>query len=179
MRGRGQAVSGIGSSSVRAWAKTLAAGSDVLDLGCGTGIPITKILIEEGLAVHGIDASPSLARTFHENFPNMPIACEPAEESSFFDRKFDHIIAWGLIFLLPEAAQIRVIEKAANALNKSGKFIFTSPAMAISWSDAMTDLPSRSLGAEKYREVISASGLFLIEEFEDEGENHYYNCFKI
>ncbi len=44
---RGRTVDGIGSSTVRAWARTLDKGFVVLDLGCGTGIPVTKILLDE------------------------------------------------------------------------------------------------------------------------------------
>src|SRR5437762_3280369 len=102
IKGRGQAVNGIGASSVRGWAQTLQPGSVVLDLGCGTGIPVSKILIDAGMIVYGVDASPTIAKAFHQNFPSMPIACETMEESLFFDRKFDGIIASGLIFLIPE-----------------------------------------------------------------------------
>src|SRR5882672_10467393 len=86
VKGRGRAINGIGTSSVRGWAKSILPGSVVLDLGCGTGIPVSKILIDEGMKVYGIDASPTMAKVFHKNFPDMPIACEAVEESSFFDR---------------------------------------------------------------------------------------------
>jgi len=179
INGRGQALNGIGSSAVRRWAKTIPSGSVLLDLGCGTGLPISKIFVDEGMTVYGIDASPTMAKTFHQNFPDMPIACEVVEDSLFFDRKFDAIIAWGLIFLLPEQAQIMLIKKAAAALKSTGKLLFTSPPGAIVWTDAMTGQVSRSLGVVKYKELIFASGLSLIKEFEDEGENHYYNAVKI
>jgi len=176
---RGIAVNGIGSSSVRKWAKSLNKNSVVLDLGCGTGVPVSKILIEEGMIVYGIDASLTLTKVFHQNFPNAPVACEAAEDSSFFNRTFDAIIAWGLLFILPEEAQLILIDKMAAALNVTGKLIFTSPPEPITWFDAMSEVESRSLGAKKYRDLISESGLTLIEEFEDEGENHYYSAAKM
>jgi len=176
---RGIAVNGIGSSSVRKWAKSLNKNSVVLDLGCGTGVPVSKILIEEGMIVYGIDASLTLTKVFHQNFPNAPVACEAAEDSSFFNRTFDAIIAWGLMFILPEEAQLILIDKMAAALNVTGKLIFTSPPEPITWFDAMSEVESRSLGAKKYRDLISESGLTLIEEFEDEGENHYYSAAKM
>ena len=178
IKGRGQAVRGIGASAVRGWAKTLLPGSIVLDIGCGTGIPVSKILIEEGMTVYGIDGSPSLAAAFHSNFPDAPIACEAVEDSAFFDRKFDGIIAWGLLFLLPESSQLLLIQKVTAALNIGGKFVFTSPPVRASWFDVMTKLESRSLGAERYKQLLSDAGLSLIEEMEDEGENHYYLTIK-
>ncbi|MNL63229.1 hypothetical protein D3C87_1873510 [compost metagenome] len=66
----------------------------------------------------------------------------------------------------------------ANALDAGGKLLFTAPSQKMKWEDAITEIASISLGAEKYKELLTASGLSLIEEFEDEGENHYYHAVK-
>ena len=179
LKGRGIAIDGIGKSTVGKWAQTLQPGSVILDIGCGTGIPVSKVLVDAGMMVYGIDASPTLAETFHENFPRLPIACEAAEESAFFGRQFDGIISVGLMFLLSEEAQIIVINKASAALEPGGKFVFTATYIAHTWNDIMTDQPSISLGAEKYRELTAASGLSIIDEFEDEGGNYYFDSVKI
>jgi hypothetical protein len=42
----------------------------------------------------------------------------------------------------------------------------------------MTGLASRSLGAEEYRRQLSAVGLSVIREYEDEGQNHYFDALK-
>ena len=93
IKGRGQAVNGIGSSTARAWARTFNKGSIILDLGCGTGIPVTNILLEAGLNAYAVDASPKMIEAFRNNFPDVLVACESVERSSFFDRSFDGIIA--------------------------------------------------------------------------------------
>ena len=176
---RGQDVKGIGTSSVRQWTRTLPPASTVLDLGCGTGIPISKVLMDEGMTVYGVDASPTLVKAFQQNFPNTHIACESVEASLFFNYKFDGIIAWGLMFLLSKQTQAMVIQKAANALPTGGKLLFTAPAVATEWRDVMTGQHSVSLGAEQYKALLAESGLSLIGEFEDEGENHYFDTVKI
>lgn len=176
---RGQNMNGIGTSSVRNWTRTLPPGSAVLDLGCGTGIPISKVLMDEGMTVYGMDASATLMNKFRQNFPKAPFACEPVENSLFFNRTFDAIIFWGLIFLLSQDVQAKVIHKAASALRTGGKLLFTAPYIKTEWQDVLTKQPSRSLGADKYKELLSTFGLTLIEEFEDEGENHYFNAIKM
>ena len=175
INGRGRAVNGIGSSTARAWAKTFGKDSSILDLGCGTGIPVTKILLEAGLKVHAVDASAKMVEDFRKNFPHVPVACESVERSHFFNRKFDGIISVGLMFLLPEQTQRTLIPKMAAALNPGGKLLFTSPLDKLEWKDAMTDLLSISLGAEQYREIILESGLSIGEELHDEGGNHYFS----
>lgn len=179
LSGRGQpGTKGIGASTVRAWAHSLTPGAAVLDLGCGPGSPMTQVLIEAGLGVHAIDAAPTLVAAFRRRFPDTPVACEAVEESAFFGRAFDAVLAWGLIFLLPSDNQRALIAKVAAALVPGGRFLFTSPPEAIAWKDAMTGLESRSLGATEYRRLLSASGLTVTDEYEDVGENHYYDTVK-
>lgn len=178
IKGRGQAVDGIGSSTVRVWARTFNSGSVVLDIGSGTGIPVTKILVEEGLSAYALDASPKMIEAFRRNFPNVPVACEPVEKSPFFNRSFDGIIAVGLVFLLSEESQRALIPKMAAALHTGGRLLFTAPLHKVEWKDAMTEQLSRSLGAEQYRALISSAGLSIVEEFDDEGGNHYFNVIR-
>jgi hypothetical protein len=42
----------------------------------------------------------------------------------------------------------------------------------------MTGLKSVSLGAEQYKKLLEAAGLSVVEEYEDVGENHYFDAFK-
>lgn len=179
IRCRSKGADGVGAESVRQWARLLAPKATVLDIGCGTGDPISKALVSAGLTVYGIDASPSMVEGFRQNFPNNPVICEAVEDSLFFNRQFDAIIAWGLLFLLPEEIQKLVIQKMANALSLGGKLLFTAPSRKMNWLDAITEIESVSLGAERYKELLAASCISYIEEFEDEGENHYYVGVKL
>jgi len=55
--GRGRDSSETGASVVADWSQMLPGGATVLDLGCGTGVPISQALIERGFNVYGVDAS--------------------------------------------------------------------------------------------------------------------------
>jgi SAM-dependent methyltransferase len=170
----------IGVKRVRDWAKTLPRGAAVVDLGCGPGFPITEVLMAAGLSVYGVDAAPSFVQAFRRNFPNTPIACEAVQDSKFFDRTFDGVLAWGLMFLLSPEDQRRLIRRIADILVPGGRLLFTSPADIGFGNDGMTGRETRSLGAEEYRRRLSAVGLTVASQYEDEdgGRNHYFDVFK-
>ena len=173
-----RATSTVGVATVRIWAQSLPRGAAVLDLGCGSGQPMSQVVIDAGCALHGVDASPSLLAAFRARFPHAPAECNAVEHSEFFARTFDGVLAWGLLFLLRPEKQALVIRKVARALNAGGQFLFTAPAQVCTWSDAMTGQTSISLGADAYRQTLSAAGLTLIDTFIDEGANHYYLAVK-
>lgn len=168
----------IGVATVREWSRTLARSASILELGCGHGVPVSELLISEGFDLHGIDASGTLIAAFRHRFPHVQAECEAVEDSRFFSRTFDGIVACGLIFLLPADVQSVVIRKAARALNRNGTFLFTSPREPDTWPDALTGRESISLGSQAYEKVLRAEGLTLASTQFDEGGNHYYLAAK-
>jgi SAM-dependent methyltransferase len=168
----------IGVKEVRKWAKTLPRGGSVIDLGCGPGFPITAVLVEEGLQVFGVDAAPSFVAAFQRNLPGTPIICESVLESRLFDQTFDGVLSIGLMFLLKTEEQHRLIRRFADILAPGGRLLFTATAEPAVWNDVMTGLESISLGAEEYRKLLGAGGIWVAKEYEDVGENHYFDCIK-
>jgi hypothetical protein len=63
-------------------------------------------------------------------------------------------------------------------LKPGARFLFTAPAQVCEWSDNSTGRLSRSLGMDTYRAVLADAHLALVAEYEDEGENHYYDAVK-
>jgi 2-polyprenyl-3-methyl-5-hydroxy-6-metoxy-1,4-benzoquinol methylase len=168
----------IGPRIVREWARGLPPGACILDIGCGHGIPIAQALLQDGFTVYGVDASPTLVSKFGQRFPNAAVECSSVEDSLFFSRTFDAVVAWGLIFILPVETQRSLLGKVARTLNLHGQFLFNSPKQACKWVDGMTGLPSISLGHEVYGQELAAHGLVLVGNDEDEGENYYYFAVK-
>ncbi|MGE0816297.1 MAG: class I SAM-dependent methyltransferase [Vicinamibacterales bacterium] len=168
----------IGVDVLRRWAAGLPPGAAVLDLGCGGGLPVSRTLAEAGAVVSGVDASPRMIAAYRERFPGAWTACESAELGTFARRRFDAVVAIGLMFVLDEDAQRRVIARVAGTLPPGGRFLFTAPRQAASWIDPTTRQAMWSLGEDAYAAVLSAHSFRLTGTFVDEGENHYYAAEK-
>lgn len=166
----------IGVATLREWAATLPFGSSVLDLGCGHGFPLSTTLAASGFEVYGIDASPTLVEEFRRRLPGTPVRCEAVQTSTFFERRFDAVIAVGLLFLLSPSEQEQLIHCVARGLNPQGRFLFTAPVQNAIWTDMLTGRESRSLGVQRYTRILRDAGLEPLEGFTDEGENHYYSA---
>jgi cyclopropane fatty-acyl-phospholipid synthase-like methyltransferase len=166
----------VGVDVLAAWCRGLATGAAVLDLGCGPGGPRSRVLVDHGFDIYAVDASPALAEAYRQAIAGARVACEAAEESAFFDRTFDGVVAWGLMFLLAEDTQRIVITRVANALRAGGRFLFTAPSQVCTWNDLSTNRASRSLGATAYRAALATVGLRVVAEYVDDGDNHYYDA---
>jgi len=60
--------SSIGTQVVKRWAKSFTPRNELIEIGCGGGYPITRTLVEYGLKVWAIDASPTLLAEFQKRF---------------------------------------------------------------------------------------------------------------
>lgn len=168
----------IGAATVRDWSKRLTRGASILDLGCGHGIPISEVLIQEGFVLYGVDASAKMITAFRARFPDACAECAAVEDSAFWGCVFEGVVAWGLLFLLPPEVQVRLIYKVGKALRNGGQFLFTAPREAVAWNDAQTGRESRSLGFRAYQQILRAESMVLVGEGSDQGGNHYYFAAK-
>jgi cyclopropane fatty-acyl-phospholipid synthase-like methyltransferase len=176
---RGRDPSPIGSQVVDQWARTLRRGATVIELACGGGYPITRVLDAAGLQLWAVDSSPTLAAKFRSRFPNIPFQCAKVQESDFFHRKYEGAIAVGLLFLLSESEQAALISRVAEILVPHGRFLFMAPIQIGTWNDLNTGIECSSLGQERYVELLRNAGFRVVATFADKGENHYYDAEKI
>ncbi|GBH30790.1 MULTISPECIES: class I SAM-dependent methyltransferase [Alphaproteobacteria] len=169
----------IGVTLVRSWARdSLPSSAAILDIGCGSGVPIAQALVDDGFSVWGIDASPSLISAYRRQLPDMPAACEPVQNSDFFGRTFVGAVSIGLVFLLHAADQRKLLSNAASVLEPGGRFLFSAPREVCEWSDTLTGRTSMSLGADAYAAHLAIVGLSLAHCHSDEGGNNYYEAVK-
>ncbi|MGD1854947.1 MAG: class I SAM-dependent methyltransferase [Leptolyngbyaceae cyanobacterium] len=164
----------IGIDVIEQWAHSLSAGSDVLEIACGGGIPVTRTLAAAGLNLWAIDSSPTLISEFKIRFPDIPVDCAHALESDYFGQKFSAVISIGLIFLLSKDDQVMLIRRVSELLSPGGHFLFTAPVEIGIWADMNTGHECRSLGRERYESILRAAQFRILDTYVDEGQNNYY-----
>jgi cyclopropane fatty-acyl-phospholipid synthase-like methyltransferase len=161
--------SDTGRDVIRRWASALPSGGEVL---------VSSTLVEQGLTVFGIDASPTLVSMFARRFGDAHTACETVQDRTFFGRTFDGLLAIGLMFLLSEDDQRKLINKVAEALGPDGRFLFSAPHQKCEWEDVLTGQRSVSLGKAQYERLLDEAGMQLNSTCMDEGDNHYFDAVR-
>ena len=149
--------------------EALPPGAAILYLGCGTGDPILRHLLERGCAVTGVDASPAMLAIARTRFPGTRLI-ESDMRTLALDRKFDAVIAWHSLFHLPPADQRAMFATFARLLHPHGIVMFTSGSrQGETWSDnggAM--LYHASLDSADYRCLLEDHGFQVLQHAVDD-----------
>jgi SAM-dependent methyltransferase len=101
------------------------AGAAILDIGCGSGQPISRYLIDKGCAVTGVDSSPELIDLCEQNFPNQDWHVADMR-SLALGRGFNGILAWDSFFHLCPDDQRRMFPIFKEHAAPRAALIFTS-----------------------------------------------------
>lgn len=165
----------VGIPEVKAFVATLPPGARVLDAGCGDGIPLTRLLVDEGFDVVGVDSSAEMIARFRRNFPAVKAHVRAIQDHE--DQAFDAAIAWGVLFHLPHAEQEAAIARVASLVVTGGRFLFTSGDEESETEGApMNGVAFRywSFGVDGYRALLARQGFELVSVARDASENTYY-----
>jgi len=155
-------------------------GASVLDLGCGDGVPLSRLLLRRGVDLAALDSSAEMVRRYRANLPGVPVQCVRIEDARFPPASFDAVVAWGVLFHLAEADQAAAIRSVATWLRGGGQFLFTSGAIAGVTESQMDGVTFRyvSLGADAYRHLVEGAGMRLAHHRADAWGNHVYVATK-
>ena len=137
-------------------------GRKALDVGCGSGGRIFRVLEESGFQITGIDASPKMIALAKANHPAAQLQVADIREWQSTER-FDLVIAWDSIFHLAQNEHDQVLQKLANLLAEGGVLIYTlGDAVGEHESDWHDDkFPYSSIGIGENLRVLMAAGLHI------------------
>jgi predicted TPR repeat methyltransferase len=110
---------GIEEKLLEFFIKSLPKDGAVLDIGCGTGIPVSKIIHDAGLKVTGIDISEEMVVKFKENLPQASCYRMPMTQINW-ESKFDGVVSSYSMLCLPPKDFVLVAGKISRALKENG-----------------------------------------------------------
>ncbi len=163
-----------GESKYRAWIdkllERLDAGSRVLDVGCGSGLPLARKLAQAGHAVTGVDISEVQIRRARALVPEAEFVQADAAALDFPAESFDAVVSFYALIHLPQDEQQELLRKVAGWLRPGGWFVCTTGEQAWTgedsdWLDSGVSMWWSHADADTNRGWITGSG-FVVEEQE-------------
>jgi SAM-dependent methyltransferase len=138
-------------------------GGAVLDLGCGTGEPLARYLIEHKCQVTGVDAVPEMIAMARNHFPEQKW-CVADMRTLSLRRRFDGILAWDSFFHLRQDDQRRMFPIFQQHAGSRAALMFTSgpshgEAIGVYQGEP---LYHASLDASEYRALLTENGLEVV-----------------
>jgi SAM-dependent methyltransferase len=154
----------FGDSSVRQFwldqlIARLPAGAHVLDLGCGSGLPVARDLQDRGFVVTGVDASSRQIELARGNVPGATFIQADMMSAEFAAASFGAVTAFYSITHTPRDQHPALFQRIANWLQPGGILIASLGA------DAAADWTGEWLGTEMYfSQHDAATNMRLIQE---------------
>jgi len=135
-------------------------GGCVLDVGCGAGGRLIRLMQQHRLAVTGIDVSAEMIKLAIEQHPDETFYVDDicSFESS---ESYNLIVAWDSIFHLPLGQQRPVVDKLCRLLKPGGVLIYTFGDVEGEHEDTWHDevFHYSSLGIRGNLALLAANGV--------------------
>lgn len=151
----------------------------VLDLGCGTGNPVAKHIIERGFRVVGVDQSAELLKIAKTVVPEAELVHADMIEIEFTET-FAAAVAWDSVFHLERKYHAAIYRKLAESLETGGRLLLSVGGSGAE-DDESAGITSKMFGHEFFydaysppiaRKLLESSG-FEIETWEiDDPSSH-------
>jgi ubiquinone/menaquinone biosynthesis C-methylase UbiE len=163
---------------LNSFASLLTSGSEVLDMGCGAGVPVAQFLVKTGYKVTGIDFSSSMIELAKVNVPEAAFIEMDMRKLDFDDASFDGIIALYSLFHIQKEDHGTILNKFHSLLRKNSVLLFCS-----GWNqwEGTKDFHGAQMywsqpGKELTRQLVLEAGfdLILSEVRDYGGDKHYW-----
>jgi SAM-dependent methyltransferase len=174
---RGRALAGE-EDWLRQFTRLLPPTATILDIGCGSGEPIARYLIEKGFAVTGVDASPTLISLCRQRFPDRHWHVADMRQLAL-GTTFDGLLAWDSFFHLTPADQREMFAVFKRHAANGAALMFTSGgSLGESIGSYHGDpLYHASLSPEEYETLLKSAGFRVVAHVTEDPECGYHTIW--
>ena len=151
-------------------------GSQILDVGCGSGVPVDSYLAANGHEVIGIDISPRQVELASENVPEARFEVRDMLDLRQGEFSVDAVVSFYAIFHTPRETHSETLRTVSSYLPPNGVLLVSMGAGAWEGEEDFHGAPMwwSHYGADKNRELIEGAGLRVIhEEIDSSGDERH------
>lgn len=145
----------------------LATTSKVLELGCGAGLPVTKVLTQHVASVIANDYSESQIALAKANAPLAEFVHGDMTQLEFAPGTFDAAVAFYSFFHVPREKHEALIKDIHGWLRKDGLLLFTYSSHAEEGIYPLflgAKMFFSSFGTEQILEIVQSCGFTIVEQ---------------
>lgn len=138
-------------------------GGAVIDIGCGSGLPIGRELVRRGFDLTGVDGTPTMLSLFQRNLSDARTHLMDMRQLAL-GRRFSGLLAWDSFFHLSPADQRPMFRRFKTHAEPGAPLMFTSGNEAGSAIGELEGDPlyHGSLNPGEYRELLDAAGFDVV-----------------
>jgi ubiquinone/menaquinone biosynthesis C-methylase UbiE len=139
-------------------------GAHVLDVGCGSGRPITAYIAAQGYAVTGVDFAQGMLDLAAARLPECTFV-KADMRTLDLGTQFDGVIAWNSFFHLEPKDQKQALKRFADHLKSGGTLLTTIGPNASEVTGCVGDdlVYHASLSPDDYRATCHDEGLSIVD----------------
>jgi ubiquinone/menaquinone biosynthesis C-methylase UbiE len=150
----------------------------VLDVGCGTGVPVAKSLVEKGFDVTGIDFSNNMLKLARKNVPKAKFILKDMAKLDFEADSFDGLTALYSIIHVPRNKHFSLFQSFHRILKPEGTMLICLGPDEWEATDKYHDTKMfwSHYSPEKSLQLIKKAGFEIISDriLTRGGERHYW-----
>jgi cyclopropane fatty-acyl-phospholipid synthase-like methyltransferase len=146
-------------------------GAEVLDLGCGTGVPFDLFLAENDYHVTGVDIAENHVQKARENLPEGKFIRENFFDLEMDSASFDAIVSFYAIFHIPREEHLELLQKMNAWLKKDGSILITMGAAEMDMMQGDIggeEMLWSSYSSEKNLEIVEEAGFEVIKSYQED-----------
>lgn len=166
------------SEMLQSYVALLPPGGDVLDVGCGAGVPVARFLVDSGFNVTGIDISSSMLGLARQHVPEAKLYQVDMRDMSPELGQFDGVTAFYSLFHTHKEEHARIIAGFFERLRRNGILLFCTGSQAWEGVEAFHGTKmywSHPDGEVTKQQVVDAGfELLMAETREYGGEKQYW-----
>ena len=161
------------------FAALLPESAEVLDVGCGAGVPVSRSLVEMGFRVTGIDVAESMIILASQNVPQTRFLRMDMTQLGFAENSFDGLTAFYSIIHVPKELHSEIFSGFHDVLRPGGIMLVTMGPDE--WESTESYMGAKMFwshyGPQQSLGIIEQSGFNIIFDrhlLNDADERHYW-----